>query len=243
MSRLVTGSGRRMGKIFSDVLSIFYPNLCVACETLLHSGEEYICLICRNALPETRFHFDTENPVYKHFWGRIHLEHATSLYYFRKGTKVQHLLHELKYNGKKEIGEILGKMYGRQLMESPFYNQIDVIVPVPLHPLKQFKRGYNQSEWFARGLAASLQAKCRADVLVRMEDTATQTRKNRFDRWQNVEQVFTCESPQVVSGRHVLLVDDVITTGATMESCARALLSAGDLTKVSAVSIACAQHF
>lgn len=226
----------------SDTIGLFYPDLCVSCGILLVRGEENFCLICRNSLPETHFHIDPHNPVFRHFWGRVNLQHAASLYYFAKGSRVQHMMHELKYNGKKEIGEALGKMYGTQLLDSFYYQHIDLVVPVPLHPEKQFKRGYNQSEMFARGLATSMNIPCKPNALKRLDNTASQTRKGRYERWENVEEVFACHEPQKIVGKHILLVDDVVTTGATLESCAQALLLAGENTSVSAVTIACAEH-
>jgi len=171
------------------------------------------------------------------FWGRIPLYSAASYYYFAKQGKVQHLLHQLKYKGQKDIGTAIGKLYGTELMESELFSKIQCILPVPLHAKKLKKRGYNQSETFAQGLAQSMGADCPAGIVQRMVASETQTKKSRFKRWENVESIFTICNGSEIENKHVLLVDDVITTGATIEACAQALSKVPGV-KVSVASIA-----
>ncbi len=161
------------------------------------------------------------------------------MYYFAKGGKVQHLLHQLKYKGIKEIGIYTGKLYGVTLKKSPFYTDVDVIIPVPLHPKKQRKRGYNQSEMFACGLAEAFSKPYDIKTLVRTYASETQTKKSRFRRWENVKEIFALKDHQHMINKHILLVDDVVTTGATLEACANMLLQIPGV-KVSIATIACA---
>ena len=220
-----------------DFLLLLYPNLCVACKKSLVKGENVICSFCLFHLPKTFFHNDLNNTVAKSFWGRVQIENAASCFYFTKGNKVQKLLHQLKYKGKKEVGEFIGKYYGFDLRITDGFKAVEIIIPVPLHKKKLRKRGFNQSEVFAKGLAESMHLEINTDCLYRKTASATQTRKSRFKRWENVEDIFAIRHPEQIAGKHVLLVDDVITTGATMEACAEALLRVPGV-KVSVVSIA-----
>lgn len=228
--------------MFEDLLSLLFPETCYACSGSLARGEKYICTNCSVKLPYTDFHVHgaTElNPLQRRFWGKVPVRFAFSYLYFRPKGRVQRLLHQLKYKGAKELGEHLGQRYGSLLSDFQYNNQFDVIVPVPLHKYKLRRRGYNQAEWFAKGLSKSMRLPYHGKVILRTTHTGTQTRKSRLDRWHNVEQVFEVDRPEQVQGRHVLLVDDVLTTGATLEACARALLAAG-ATEVSIATIAAA---
>jgi len=206
-----------------DFLSLFYPRLCNGCRKALIKDEECLCTYCRFELPQTDFYDDRENPVSKIFWGRADIEIATSLFYFQKGGKVQSLIHQFKYKRKTEIGIYLGKMLGRQLKDHPVWEPIDVIVPVPLHAKKQYKRGFNQSEVFGRGIGSVFGRPVSVNNLARISKTDTQTRKSRFRRWENVETVFHVNKPEEFRGKHILLIDDVVTTGSTLEACAQKL--------------------
>ncbi len=223
--------------MIKDFLTLIFPKVCNACRKALYKSEDCICAYCHYHLPKTNFHLNKENPISKTFWGRAAVEEATSLYYFNKGTKVQHLIHQLKYRGKKEIGYSLGKHYGVELKNSRSFSTIDLVIPVPLFPSKQKKRGYNQSELFAKGLAESLSVESHSEVLIRKLNSQSQTKKTRFDRWKNVEFVFEVTKPEVLHGKHILLVDDVITTGATLEACANRIIEVPG-SKVSIATIA-----
>ncbi|MCX6244523.1 MAG: ComF family protein [Bacteroidetes bacterium] len=209
--------------LFDDFISLIFPRICAACGNSLWKHEETLCLSCEYHLPRTEFHLSLENPVGSLFWGRVTLSGAAAFLYFHKGGKVQRLIHQLKYKGRKDIGLCLGKNYGQFLKNSPFFNTVEIILPVPLHLKKLRQRGYNQSELFAAGLGEAMNIPVEAGLLYRKKATETQTRKSRFRRWQNVAEVFAVRSPETLEMKHVLVVDDVITTGATLESCILAL--------------------
>lgn len=228
-----------MKRFFEDFAGLLYPPLCITCNRRLVTQEKFICLHCLYDLPRTHFHSDEENKIAQLFWGRVHVDHATSWLFFRKGSHYQTLIHYLKYKGLKEIGEEMGKLFGDELRNTPF-QESDVVVPVPLHPRKLRQRGYNQSEWIARGIASSLNKSLMVNNLTRDVFTNTQTRKNRFERWQNVEGIFNVRDPSAVVQKHILVVDDVITTGSTLEAAVDVLLHAG-AGKVSVATLACAE--
>lgn len=220
-----------------NFVGLLFPNVCMGCGGVLSKQENVLCFICENNLPKTNFHTDADNTVFKRLYSRIPIENATSLFYFDKGGIVQHLMHQLKYNDEKEIGIYVGKMLGNYLLQSNSYKKIDAVIPVPLHEKKLFQRGYNQSECFADGIAEAMGISRLPNVLKRIDFTETQTGKNRFERWDNVKNAFELISPELVKNKHVLLVDDVVTTGATLEACAQLLMDVEE-TKVSIATIA-----
>jgi len=226
-----------MPRLLNDLLGLFYPELCVTCGERLISQEKYVCMRCWSDLPVTNFHFEPDNKVAQLFWGRTKVEYAVSFYLFRKGSKYQKLIHFLKYEGLKELGYEAGVRFGNRLANSPEFQSVDLIVPVPLHKRKLRKRGYNQSEWIARGLSESLGKPVSTENLYRKTFTSTQTQKNRIERWQNVKDVFGVNQPEEFSEKHILLVDDVVTTGATLEACATQLLEI-EKAKVSIATLA-----
>lgn len=221
--------------MFQDLLGIFFPKLCIGCNGALLKNEEYICSSCSYHLPETNYHLQQNNPLEKIFWGRAKIEKAFSFLFFKKGNITQNLLHELKYKGNKELGNHLGSMYGEKLQHH--IGDIDSIVSIPLHKSKLKKRGYNQTDFFASGLSSQLKIENMSSYIYKKKANETQTKKNRYERWENVEDIFAIENISVFKNKHVLLVDDVITTGATIEACATALVEASNC-KVSIASIA-----
>ncbi len=233
---------RRMKNKFlrfaDDFLWMMYPVLCAACGRPLFRGEECICTPCRFHLPRTGFHLQAENPVVRHFWGKANVKNATAYYYFSKGERVQRLIHQLKYKGRQDVGVFIGFLLGNELRHS-VYNDTDLIIPVPLHKSKLKKRGYNQSDCFAEGLARGLEKEFSFTILERVEATETQTRKHRFERYRNVDNIFQVADESAIAGKKILLVDDVITTGSTLISCAEALLKVPG-TIVNVAAIACA---
>jgi ComF family protein len=224
----------------ADFVSLLFPELCAACGDSLVANEHLICTSCRITLPYTNFHFLPDNIVAQQFWGKIKLEGAFALFYFAKGGKVQNLMHRFKYKGQKEIGNLLGEIAGAQLIKNDIYKNVDLIVPVPLHKKRLSQRGYNQSTCFAEGLAKQLNAAVIEHNLIRPAATETQTRKSRFDRYQNMKEVFSILNPEALKNKHVLLVDDVITTGSTLEACGTQLLRVEGL-KLSIATIAYAE--
>lgn len=225
--------------MLQDLLSLFYPNLCAGCSKSLLKNEKVICIDCRASMPRTDFHTFRENPVHKLFRGRTRVESSTSLLYFNKGAGVQQMLHQLKYKGNTELGEELGNELGSALKDSAYFQGIDAVMPVPLHPKKEKARGYNQSMLIAKGVANTLQVEASKN-LVRKTNSGSQTRKSRYERWENVETAFAIQNPEKLKGKHILLIDDVVTTGATIEACVNELLKL-DGTKVSVATLACAQ--
>ena len=224
-------------KLFGDFIGLIYPNVCAACGNTLFKQEKYICTKCLYFLPKTNFHLEKDNPVCQLFWGKVHIEHAAAFYFFHKGSKYRYLIHSIKYQNLKELGYELGKKYGSELKKSDFYKGIDIVVPLPLHPSKERSRGYNQSEWIARGIAERLNVKVDRNCIKRVIATETQTRKSKFDRWKNVENIFKITDTETLASKHILLVDDVLTTGSTIESCAAELLKAEN-SKVSVAALA-----
>lgn len=229
----------KLSEIFSDLLRLIYPELCVACANPLFQGEHILCTFCRVRLPYTNDHIEKDNKVTKLFWGRVKVESAASFLYFKKGTKVQRLLHQLKYKGRKDVGIKLGELFGKRLVESPHFLFVDLIIPVPLHPTKLKRRGYNQAAAFAEGLAKGMNIRMDETAIFRKKYTETQTRKARYDRFMNVNEVFDLKNSESLKSLHILLVDDVITTGSTIEACAEQLLKIEGV-KLSVATIASA---
>lgn len=213
--------------LFDDFVSLVYPRYCLACHDALVKGEETICTRCIHELPRTNFHLQRENPVFKRLFGRIPVNFAVAFLHFTKGGRVQQLLHALKYSNHPEAGRIIGRVYGEELLRNGYRNHIDIVIPIPLHASKYRVRGYNQSEEFARGLARALDVQCAANAVIRTTRTDTQTRKSKLKRWENVKEVFEVFKHENVVGKKILLVDDVITTGATLEACGHVLVEAG----------------
>jgi len=218
----------------AELLQLLFPNLCNACGEPLMKSEHLLCLSCRFDLPYTDFHTYADNPVAKQLWGRIPCANAMAMFYFRKASRVQRILHNLKYKGKPELGHLLGVMLGERLLLCDIPWKVDLILPVPLHRKRERSRGYNQSFCIAEGLAEILQLPVYKDVLVKTNSTASQTRKGRFSRYENLKTAFSLRNETVLQGKNILLVDDVITTGATLEACATMLYKA----EISTLSIA-----
>lgn len=224
-----------ISNVFSDVLDLVYPNICQGCGESLLKHERYICTNCLFSVPRTKFHRKRQNLVSELFFGKINFEFATAFCYFHKKGVLQNMIHSLKYKGVKEVGEVLGKEFATDLSKSMFEN-IDVIVPVPLHPKRERQRGYNQSEWIGIGLAEVLGKELDTTTIIRKVHTETQTKKNKEERWDNVKDIFKITDTKALENKHVLVIDDVITTGATIESCASKVLEAKNA-KVSIASL------
>lgn len=221
----------------NDFLGLFYPEFCVACDANLITQEKVLCTHCLYQIPRTKFHKKPDNPMEQSFWGRQQIEHACAFFFFNKESKYQKLLHQLKYHNRPDIGFELGREFGAELLRSDHFTDVDYIIPVPLHKKKLHKRGYNQSEMIAQGMAEMLNTKLDTKILIRTTFTETQTKKGRYERWENVEKVFKCKSPDLIEGKHVLIVDDVMTTGATIEGCAHVLHKAANV-KISVATLA-----
>jgi len=222
-----------MKTVFSDFVSLFFPRYCLACAGSLVKGEEIICTLCISDFPKTNYHMLATNPLEQRLAGRLPVKNALAFLKFKKDGIVQRLLHQLKYNNHPEVGLSLGRIFGHELKNSGFVAEFDLIVPVPLHESRRRKRGYNQSSKFAEGLSYSLNVPWSETVSIRKGKTQTQTRKSKMERWENVKDVFSISGS--LTGRKILLVDDVITTGATVEACGKHIVEGG----CAELSVAC----
>jgi|SRR5882724_6999579 len=216
---------------------IFFPHLCVGCGSDLIGDEQLLCLQCINKLPSTNFELYASNPVEKIFWGRASIKSASAQYYFTKNSILQHILHQLKYKGKKEIGIYFGRMMGEALCQSNRFADINALVPLPLFASKERRRGYNQANVLAEGISSVTKLPILDNCIERITATETQTQKNRIERWQNISGKFKLKDKEMIRGKHILLIDDVITTGATLDACANELLQAEEV-QVSVAALA-----
>lgn len=222
-------------KLLSDLLNVFFPVVCAICEEPLLEQEEIICIDCRHDLPLTGFSSESNNLVEKAFYGRIPLRAATALFYYADKSNIQTLIHQLKYKNQQQIGDFIGNWLSQEMIFSQRFKNIDYIIPVPLHQNKLKLRGYNQVTKFGQSLSKSLKIPYIDNLLLRIAATKTQTKKNRFERWTNVQEIFYLKNFQILENKHILLIDDIITTGATLEACYIALKNVKNLT----ISIAC----
>jgi len=224
---------------WQDLLGLFYPHLCPACWSLQPPRGELLCTKCSFHLPQTNYHLKVQNPFTERFWGRLPIETGAALFHFNKGSKTQRLIHQLKYKGRKDIGFRLGERYGHYLNQASHFQGIERVVPVPLHPKKLWLRGYNQSEAISEGLSKSMNIPHLPHCLQRVNHAETQTRKSRMERMNNVLNNFVVSQPGEMAGRHILLVDDVMTTGATLEACGLKILALEN-TRLSLLTLAIA---
>ncbi|MDO4881373.1 MAG: phosphoribosyltransferase family protein [Capnocytophaga sp.] len=219
-----------MRYLWKNILSTLFPKYCISCHEIMSQKEEFICISCRHFLEKTNFHEEKINKITEKFWGSFPLSCASALFYFQKEGVVQRLIHELKYYGKENIGQWLGKWYATELSQSPHYQNIDIVIPIPVHPKKLKTRGYNQVHLFAKEIANSLQAKLIEDVLVKTFNNSAQAQKNKEERYKDSKDLFSVQNKEKIIGKNILLVDDVITTGATLEVCAKAILAVPNTT-------------
>lgn len=212
-----------------DFTDLLFPTLCLGCSQSLSANEQVLCAKCRISLPETNQHLDPyDQHLLNKFAGKVPIQFIASYVYFTKGGIVQKLIHGIKYKGRKEAAKTIANWYGHQLMiDSTLVDEIDVLIGVPLHKSRLRQRGYNQADYIAHGLSESLNIPYRIDVLKRNRFQESQTKKNRLERWENVKTVFSVENYKEIEGKNVVVVDDVLTTGATIEACAIELLKAG----------------
>ena len=210
--------------LISDTIHLFYPHVCTGCGSDLVSVHNLLCLKCIDALPQTNFAKHAANPIEKIFWGRIPLAAAHSEFYFSKENLLQHLIHQLKYKNNQQIGFYMGQCMGKSLLASNRFNKIDTIIPLPLYPDKERKRGYNQATVICNGVSDILNIPVLNNIVIRQKHTETQTKKHRTERWDNVAGSFTITDKNQLKNKNLLLIDDVITTGATLEACGAVML-------------------
>ena len=223
--------------MFQAIIDLFFPKVCYACYSHLQDFEMYACTSCRHNLPVTNYHYNANNTVEKVFYGRVKVEQATALLRYEKKGVVQQLIHNLKYRGYEEIGVFLGEWLGNELKEIDTYREVDIVIPVPLHKKKLKKRGYNQVTKFGQEIAKALQVDYNDKSLIKITNTKSQVTKKRFARWQADHELFALENVTLIENKHILLVDDIITTGATLESCIQVLNKAKNV-KISIATMA-----
>ena len=231
----------RFKEIKESFLHVVFPHVCDGCGSDLLNIESRLCIRCLASLPETNFEQHAGNPVEKMFWGRMPVVNAASHFYFTKESLIQHLMHQFKYKGNEDLGLQLGRMMGYAIRSSNRFHDIDALVPLPLFPSKEKKRGYNQATVLCKGIAEVLSLPVLNNVITRPQHTETQTKKGRFERWRNIEGKFYLPDPTAIQDKHLLLVDDVVTTGATLEACGNELLAAENV-KLSLVTLCIASR-
>jgi ComF family protein len=226
--------------MFESIINLFFPKVCSGCSSFLLSNENVICTVCRHDIPLTNHHLNPENDAFKKFYGRIPVIHTSALFYFHKKGIVQELIHNLKYKGHEEIGTILGEWYAEDLKNINLLQSVDEIIPVPLHRRKLKERGYNQVTAFGEALSSSLNLNYNDSLLIRNVYSKTQSKKNLLGRTEGIETIFDVSFTEKDHQKHFLLIDDVITTGATLEACSHALLKIPGA-KISVICMAMAQ--
>ncbi|WOC39505.1 ComF family protein [Polaribacter sp. HL-MS24] len=225
-------------QFLKNLINLFYPNTCAICELPLLQNEAIACTLCRHDLPVIYSKDACNNPIVEKFYGRISIEEANTLLRFTKEGKTKKLIHELKYRGNEQIGEFLGDWLGVLILENKHFSEIDCIVPVPLHSKRLKERGYNQLTKFGKRLSFHLQIPLKENFLVKISANKTQTFKNRYERFKNVDTRFSITHTKVFENQHILLIDDVITTGATLEACCKELLKTQKI-KISILTLSC----
>ena len=211
-------------ELLHDFTSLFFPNICMACMHNAPVHDEYLCMECKINLPTTDFHLFEENIFTNRLWGRFPLQSGTAQLLMIKGGLAENIIYNIKYRNATQLAINLGEKYGRKLVKAPLYKDVDVIVPVPIHASKMRTRGYNQSAMFGSGLSESMNIPLVENVLIKKRKTKSQTKKSRLNRLLSVQNEYVIKKPERLIGKHILLVDDVLTTGATIESCALELL-------------------
>jgi len=223
--------------ILSPFIHFFYPHTCIGCGSDIIEKENFLCLECINELPHTNFALHSNNPLENFFWGRMPVTSGMSEFYFSKASAIQNCIHEFKYKGNIKLGLYLGRMMGKSILNSNRFSNIDLLIPLPLFTRKEFKRGFNQSSILCNGINEITNIPVMVNNVIRIKATETQTKKGRIERWENVEKSFSVADAEKLKGKHVLLVDDVITTGATIEACGSQILKVEDA-KLSIASLA-----
>lgn len=227
-----------MTDLWNNLLNLFFPNLCLICKRPLVGKERHLCLHCLCRLPRTRYHQRKQNPMEQRYFGNVLITHATSFLLFEKENSTQRLIHFLKYHDNKELAYHLGQIAAHELQDDNHpLCQVDGLIPVPLHPKKQKIRGYNQSEWIAKGIQSVWGCPVYPHALKKTTFTESQTLKSGFERWENTRNVYETDQTDHLTGKHLLIIDDVITTGATIGACAAALSAVPDI-RISLFSLA-----
>lgn len=232
-----------LSNLFEDLLSLIFPNECLGCGKLLTGRVKWICLECHATMPSTYFHLSESNPVADKLRSLCPtVVNATSQFYYINKGHWRNAIHEIKYHGAWRAATQMGYWYGCELIESPLYQDIDIIVPIPIHFSRRLKRRYNQSEKIADGLAKAMGVRVKRRALRRMRNNPSQVTRQKRERWSNVSNIFTVLRPEQLSGKHILLVDDVFTTGATLISCIETILRETENCRISVATLAVSRN-
>ncbi|MEG1622928.1 MAG: phosphoribosyltransferase family protein [Alistipes sp.] len=231
-----------LSDLLSDLGALFFPSCCPVCGERLKEGNHVVCTRCRADIPLTNFCHEVDNPLVRRLWGLLPVVQASAFIYFTQASGWRRLIHRFKYKGAWRLARQMGEWYGQELKESGLYDDVDVVVPVPLHLFKLLRRGYNQSDYLAEGIAVSLGVKVDRRSVVRRRNNPSQTQSEKSERWKNVERIFAVKRPKNLEGHHILLVDDVFTTGSTMISCGSEILRAVPNCHLSVASLAASQR-
>lgn len=226
-------------RYLKDLRGVMYPRECTVCHRPLVDGEEIMCMHCSISMPRTGYHLVDSNEVTQRLAGGPYVQRAASWFHYKRNSPYVNLIHDSKYRGMSRLGSRLGACYSREILDSGFFDGIDFIIPVPMHRAKQMKRGYNQAEMIARGISEVTSIPI-ADNLIASQRHQSQTRRGAFDRYKNVRHLFEVVSPEELHYRHILLVDDVITTGSTIMACCEAIAAASPSSRVSVLTLASA---
>ena len=221
---------------------LLFRERCAVCGHELATGERTICTLCRATAPLTGYASQAANPVLERCRDLLPVHRASGFLFFRQGSGWQRMIHGFKYRGAWRTARLMGEWYGRELRESDLYHDVDAVVPLPLHPLKRWRRGYNQSEYLAEGIAAQLGVPIDRTSVYRCRNTAEQARRTHRERAANVEGAFAVRDAARIAGRHLLLVDDVLTTGSTLLACAGAMQQAAPDCRISIAALAVVQQ-
>ena len=227
-------------EIKESVLHLFFPHVCTGCGNDILDKESVLCMRCIDAMPETNFELHPDNPVEKMYRGRLRLTSGTAQFYFTKESLMQHLMHQFKYKSNRDLGLQLGRIMGDQIIKSDRIN-VDALIPLPLFPAKEKRRGYNQATLLCKGMAEAMNIPVIDNAIIRPQHTETQTKKGRIERWKNMEGKFVLNNPDAIKNKHLLLVDDIVTTGATLEACGNQLLK-GENVKLSLATLCIASR-
>lgn len=235
-------SSSNFNKWTRDLLHVLYPQNCLICKHEFNQSKLAICPVCSSELAYTYFEdYTEETNLDKLFWGRVQLEGTYALLRFKQQSSTQQILHELKYRNNPEIGKHFGKEIGMKLKHLAKFSDVDALIPVPLHPKKEFIRGYNQAEVICKGISESSGVSLRKDLLKRISFTESQTKKGKFSRWENMQNRFQIQGTKSAGLKHLLIVDDVVTTGSTLETCVRILREEFPEVKISIAVLAVAE--
>lgn len=210
---------RTLFTMLKDLQSLFFPPICLACKGPVAGEDILICSTCQANLPFTTHHLQKDNLMEQRFWGRINVERATAFLQFQKGGIVQNLLHFLKYEHREDLGLYLGNWYGRELKETDIFRNVDLVIPVPIHKKRLKKRGYNQVDQFSRCIAWQIGKEYKGDILIRVKNSSTQINRSKEERFSHLERAFLWKNLGDMEGKHILIIDDIMTTGATFEAC------------------------